>query len=1089
MASRYETATPIEKILVDLGVDLTSLAFEDSSEQDYLSKLREGLATIEFKSKGDYQKNPEFKEQYRILQEEFLRVRKGGKRPQEKKTKISADSFKRGTASPGEVRQNVRTGVIDPSKLKFSSVEVGPKPKALPTSAIVPYQAPEVEEEGEDEGEEKKKTKKKPKDKNLLAEIAKSVVKIADILKEQYGVKKKSAEFDRKKAEQDKRALQKSKLSKGFEALAKGAQKVIAPVQSLLSRIFGFLFNLLLGKFIMKLLDWIGDPKNREKFFSVVRFLKDNWPKLIALYLVFGNSIGKFIFNLTKTLIGGAVKLTIAIAKLMAAKKIKGARGVARFLGKRGGLIGAGVATALTVGGAMAVTNAVAGGGEEQQTQAYSGGGYVKPAPEMQPLPKKVTQERKEAKEKSGPLGFISGMSGAQKGMALGSMFGPLGMLAGAGIGSLFDNFGKNKEDKVKLSKPSEVTLEVPAESVDGGQVDGPGGIDKVPAMLTDGEFVMSRGAVQKIGVDKLEAMNAAGGGTNKPKVVDNKVYASVGGYVSGTDTGKKGTPDPKKEDKSGGANLMPSMGYRLGQINPMQDLSVMEKVAEKVVDKERRRGQGGRLLGSTTQRAGEGTKIYKDDHLVRSYDKYGRKKEYGKPEGFMRALAGFGDLLTGNLFDFDRRNKKNVGVSKTRIITKDFKGSRDYTDDTTTSKVMSAIGRPDLIEHQDQILKQLPKGTTIQDVIKGNVPGVTPDQLTKILATSDAQEATRKKQDNARRLDLAIRGIGEKDGVSMMAGDMTPALQQAEATANKRHAELMKSTDQKKIAAYDKQHGEGAYSQKLKEKLYKTYGAGASGQTQPSAPKPTGKVVGRENLSPQAQAAIARLESKKGLPPDMQYTRNGKKISAEEFNRVKSGNIIPGGGKPGGFLGGMMEGAKNMLGGMFKPSETETIFRDGNIGTPTAEEQRYIDEDKAGRAKIDAKYKARDEERKKTAAKQSEHDRLFGEYRNIVMNEDHPLHRKVAGDLFTDDEGMKFEDFKKLKQQQSQAKLSPNQPQPKVSAPQPPTPPSNNVQVVKSGGSKGGGESQQSSNGSELPAMNAGNGSKSKFTLLGISF
>ena len=99
----------------------------------------------------------------------------------------------------------------------------------------------------------------------------------------------------------------------------------------------------------------------------------------------------------------------------------------------------------------------------------------------------------------------------------------------------------------------------------------------------------------------------------------------------------------------------------------------------------------------------------------------------------------------------------------------------------------------------------------------------------------------------------------------------------------------------------------------KLKEKLYRTYGAGASEQTQPSAPTPTGQVVGRENLSPQAQAAIARLVDKKGLPPDMQYTRNGKKISAEEFNRVKSGNIIPGGGKPGGFLGGMMEGSRKI--------------------------------------------------------------------------------------------------------------------------------------------------------------------------------
>ena len=996
MASRTST-DPLE-ILIEMGVDL-----DDLSEQDYLGALMEAIATIEFQTKGKGDARSV------ALREEVVKERKRrrenpdpdvffGNKPdyiQEKRKKISADSFKKGSA----------TG------FNFT-------PKALSTSAIVPYQAPEAEEEGE----EKKKRKKKPKEKNLLAEIATSVSNIADILKEQYGLQEDSAEFDRKKAEQEKRALQKSKLSKGFEALVKGAQKVIAPVQSLLSKIFGFLFNLLLGKFIMKLLDWIGDPKNREKFFSVVRFLKDSWPKLIALYLVFGNSIGRFIFNLTKTLIGGAVKLTIAIAKLMAAKKIKGARGVAKFLGKRGGLIGAGLATAVTVGGAMAVTNAVAGGGEEQQTQAYSGGGYVKPAPEMQPLPKKVTQERKEATEKSGPLGFISGMSGAQKGMVLGSMFGPLGMLAGAGIGSLFDNFGKNKEDKIKLSKPSEVTLEVPAESVDGGQVDGPGGIDKVPAMLTDGEFVMSRGAVQRIGVDKLEAMNAAGGGTNKPKVVDNKVYASVGGYVSGTDTGKKGTPDPKKEESSGGANLMPSMGYRLGQINPMQDLRVMEKVAEKVVDRERRGGQGGRKLGSTTQRAGEGTKIYKDGHLVTSYDKYGRKKEYGKPEGFMRALAGVGDLLTENLFDFDRRNEKNVGVSETRITTKDFLAGREYTSDTTTSKIMSAIGRPDLIEHQDQILKQLPKGTTIQDVIKGNVPGVTPDQLTKILATSDAQEATRKKQDNARKLDLAIRGIGERDGVSMMAGDMTPALQQAEATANKRHAELMKSTDQKKIAAYDKKHGEGAYSQKLKEKLYRIYGNQSSGQTQPQSIKPTGKVVGRENLPSATQKVLARMDAQRAgtLPPDVKT----------------SGPLL------GRMAMGMMGGLNNMMSGL-------TGGITGAINNPKS----FVES--MGGTVVDSN--SQEQNMKRVMA-------LSPEMRNAVLAD---MERSQA----------------------PQAKLSPNQPQPKISAPQPPTPPSNNVQVIKSGGSKGGDESQQSSNGSELPAMNAGNGSKSKFTLLGISF
>ena len=34
----------------------------------------------------------------------------------------------------------------------------------------------------------------------------------------------------------------------------------------------------------------------------------------------------------------------------------------------------------------------------------------------------------------------------------------------------------------------------------------------------------------------------------------------------------------------------------------------------------------------------------------------------------------------------------------------------------------------------------------------------------------------------------------------------------------------MMKSTNPEKIAAYDKQHGEGSYSHDLKEKLYKAY-------------------------------------------------------------------------------------------------------------------------------------------------------------------------------------------------------------------------------------------------------------------------
>ena len=156
-------------------------------------------------------------------------------------------------------------------------------------------------------------------------------------------------------------------------------------------------------------------------------------------------------------------------------------------------------------------------------------------------------------------------MSGAQKGMAFGSLFGPLGMAAGAGIGSLFDNFGNKKDDTVKLSSPAKVELEVPSGTE--GEVDGPGGIDKIPAMLTDGEFVMSRGAVQKYGVGQLEAMNASGGGTNKPKIMNNMVYASGGGRIgrgSGAGSPEEGYSGQITPDILGILNrLLPELGKR----------------------------------------------------------------------------------------------------------------------------------------------------------------------------------------------------------------------------------------------------------------------------------------------------------------------------------------------------------------------------------------------------------------------------------------------------------------------------------------------------------------------------------------------
>ena len=95
-----------------------------------------------------------------------------------------------------------------------------------------------------------------------------------------------------------------------------------------------------------------------------------------------------------------------------------------------------------------------------------------------------------------------------------------------------------------------------------GGQVPGGGpNKDTVPAMLAPGEFVMSRGAVQKYGSSTLASMNAAGGGTNLPERVNGITYAAGGGMMG--DGGKekispKLSSEMKKRDRVVGRENLP---------------------------------------------------------------------------------------------------------------------------------------------------------------------------------------------------------------------------------------------------------------------------------------------------------------------------------------------------------------------------------------------------------------------------------------------------------------------------------------------------------------------------------------------------
>jgi len=324
-----------------------------------------------------------------------------------------------------------------------------------------------------------------------LKDIINSLGNIIKILNQGISADIKNQQQKRRDKERLKRDALEKGLEKGFSAVSKVVDNVVAPVKSILSRIIDFFLKMFLARAVVKLIDWLADPQNQGKIKSLMRFFGDHWSKLFSLYIIFGTSFGKFARGLISLVLRSTVRLGAAVAGLAVKAGIGKAGGklakVAGFLGgPRGKLLAAGLETAAVVGGTMALGKTLEGGlgGGEQKAQGFAGGGYVIPR-----FPAFAGG------------GFNSkGMLG---GASLGSMFGPLGMLLGGTLGAASSGF-----------------------------VSGEKGVDKVPAMLSDGEFVMSRGAVAKYGIDTLESMNAAGGGTNKPKIISGTTYAAGGGFI-----------------------------------------------------------------------------------------------------------------------------------------------------------------------------------------------------------------------------------------------------------------------------------------------------------------------------------------------------------------------------------------------------------------------------------------------------------------------------------------------------------------------------------------------------------------------------
>ena len=321
--------------------------------------------------------------------------------------------------------------------------------------------------------------------KENLDDILKGIDSILESLRNQEDLKEKQAKEQRRSAEKQRRKGKEEKLEGGiFKGLAKATNKVLKPVKGLFERIFDFIKTIILGRIIVKLLEWMGNPDNRKKLEAIGRFLKATWPALLAAYLLFGNSLGRFVTRLLVMTAKFIPKIAMTIARLAAANPL--------------------AATAIAaLGAGYVIPKLFPGTVDEQERKTAAAPGTVE-------------EKIKALEERKKNLSFTD---------------------------RLFNVEGEIN-DQIEFLKSGRAAKygAAPLQGFSGGGL--ARGTDTVPAMLTPGEFVMSRGAVQEYGVDTLSSMNAVGGGNNRPRMLGGTVYASGGGHVHGKPT------EPAKENR-----------------------------------------------------------------------------------------------------------------------------------------------------------------------------------------------------------------------------------------------------------------------------------------------------------------------------------------------------------------------------------------------------------------------------------------------------------------------------------------------------------------------------------------------------------
>ena len=267
----------------------------------------------------------------------------------------------------------------------------------------------------------------------VLAKIAGDVNVIKGIVASQESIEKDKLDDTREAREKKKRSMKENLLEGGkkmYDKVAGTFGKVLEPAKGIFESIFKFIKLFILGSALMKILDWFGNPENKDKIQSIFRFLKDFWPVIAAGVIALMGPIPSFVAALA--LAFGFVPKIIDFVK---------------------SIFG---------------------------------------------LNKDVDKEIK--KEEKGLKGEDTKEDATIEKEETGSPPPP-----------------EQQEEAEKMNKGGMVPDKNVTKMNEGGEVPGQGNTDTVPAMLTPGEFVLTKEAVNRIGADTLYGMNAAAGGVGKP--------------------------------------------------------------------------------------------------------------------------------------------------------------------------------------------------------------------------------------------------------------------------------------------------------------------------------------------------------------------------------------------------------------------------------------------------------------------------------------------------------------------------------------------------------------------------------------------